>query len=445
MILAIGNGTTYYYLDGGTSPNTFVRDHFEPARPKLSASEIKQHMSDGGELHELSRENVSETVTVALVGNGEEIRDFIRKIETALMLASEHATQYRGAAWYVYYDPTATVVGNAYRSQILYGSVEILDSNYSGGYAIVAVEYQRRFYLEGVQTELALSNGHGSTSSGKTIYNDDDATYDDWVTISGSEIGGVLPTPILFHYTNEWTDRVYRIYTGLAVWGGKTQAAVRRAWVDADYSVSSWSGDAETRIANWAISSSDLDTFTGRYYRVLMHLGGYVLNGTWVRVKLMLPASTPLTTIYEGDLVELNSGVKTQDLGVVQIPPWLPGETGLEALALSLWGRKIGGGSLNGDYLKLLPADAYRELIPAGYGSYMGTRVVDDQITDRLWNEAGDGTDKTGHYYVRGNRQYLWPGMDATLYVKTTTSSRTMTDAIQGAVRVYYRPRRLSV
>ena len=75
----------------------------------------------------------------------------------------------------------------------------------------------------------------------------------------------------------------------------------------------------------------------------------------------------------------------------------------------------------------------------------MGTRVVDDQIADRLWNEASDGTDKTGHYYFRGNRQYLWPGMDATLYVKTATSGRTMIDAIKGAVRVYYRPRRLSV
>lgn len=448
MVLAIGDGATTYNFTSGSSPYVLLEEHFEPTMPPITPSEATLKMESGADLDGREFENVLETIRALVMGAASEIRGFINGVETGLFLAAEYATKKRGDPWYLYFDPIQTDASNSltYRSQILYGNLSVIDSDFDNGYAVIELTVRRRWYWEGAQTELSLSSSHGSGTYGAIIYNDDDATYDDFVTISGAQVDGVIPSPVRVEYTNEWTSRVDDVYTSLAVWGATTPATVRHAAGDATSLSSTWSGDAETRLGYWELTSSELDDFAGRYYRVLHALTSSPLTDTWARLRVQIPANSPLTTVYEGDLVLLNSGRRLQDLGVIQLPPWLRGVTGLQSLAVSLYARKTGGGSLYTDYLKILPAETFRSIVPVGYGNVAGTTLVDDQIEDELWNEvATDSSDKTGNFYVRGKKQYVWPGRDATFYVKVISSSGTPTDTINGALRVYYRPRRLSI
>lgn len=442
MILAISDGTSTYSLEGGTNPVTVTSKEYTPARPQLTATEIASRTGDGGELDSASWANVRETVSVVAIGTEAHVRAYVQNVETALNLAAQYASQRRGVPWHLYFDPSATSLSNAYRSQILYGTLALVSFDLENGIAEIEIELTRRFYWEGALTALTLTNGHGSTSYGRTIYNTDDATYDDWVTIDGDDVLGALPTPVRVEYVNAWTSRIYDLITSLAVWGGKDHSAAQLAIASASYSTGSWSGDSDTRITAWDLTSAQLDNFAGRYYRVLLELGNYPAAGTWLKAKVMINS---LTSVYDGDYTLLNSGAYYQDLGVIELPPWLRGETGLQPLQVALYARKTGGGSLNVSYAKLLPARSLRWMQPAGYGSDTSTRLVDDQITETLWNEALDGTLKTGHYWVRGGKQYLWPGRDATLYVKAASTSSAFTSDIQGALKVSYRPRRLSL
>jgi hypothetical protein len=164
-----------------------------------------------------------------------------------------------------------------------------------------------------------------------------------------------------------------------------------------------------------------------------------------IQAKVGFPSGTPLTSVAEAAEVTLGSNY-IQDLGVLQLPPWLRGETGLYPVDLILYARREGGsGSFSLDFIQLTPLDSYRVLTPRGYGAAYGVTVVDDSIMNSLYTMGWDSSYKTGHYMHRGEPIMLWPARDQRLYILGTSDVSGSAVERTYSVRVYYRPRRLTL
>jgi hypothetical protein len=150
-----------------------------------------------------------------------------------------------------------------------------------------------------------------------------------------------------------------------------------------------------------------------------------------------------LTPVFEGPEVLLDDTERLQDLGVVQLPPWLPGETSQASVTLALYLRKTGGGTLYTDFLQLSCLDGWRRLSPRGYGLPYNCRLVDDGIASLVWTDGWPG--KAGHYIGYGRPIHVWPGKAQRLYFLVDSETRTAQIERIYDVWINYRPRRLTL
>lgn len=121
----------------------------------------------------------------------------------------------------------------------------------------------------------------------------------------------------------------------------------------------------------------------------------------WVRLRVKFS----LTTIWEGPQVLLNTVYGLQDLGVLQLPPYLVGAGDIYPLNLVLYAQRAATGthSLSLDYVQLSPLDGWRKLSPRGYGLAYGVRLVDDGIEGQTYTDGWATAGKTGHYSGGGS------------------------------------------
>ncbi len=205
------------------------------------------------------------------------------------------------------------------------------------------------------------------------------------------------------------------------------------------YQPVSWTGDTLTRAIAWELDTTMLSAYAGGWFRIWAR---FTSSPSGVRIT---PRSRfLLTTVAEAQEVLLTSST-LQDLGVLQLPPWLRGETGLYPIELALYARRTGGGSFNLDFLQLTPLDSYRLLLPRGYGTPYQTTVQDDGMANALYVTQSGGLYKTGHYLSQGLPIRLYPGQDQRIYFLQTNSSGGAEVARTLSVRTYYRPRRLTL
>jgi hypothetical protein len=368
---------------------------------------------------------------------------------------------------WVKYRPSAS--GDTYRSEILYGKIEpVKETGSSAHWADVAIQvlivWRRRFYWEGAEAELPLANGNGSGTGGRTIYNHDDgdAGDDNYVAIDGDDVEGVISAPIRLEMTNTYnvSARDYRFYVGLNAFSypgslDHILEAEDAAYVNGTtpasgsasggyYAALSWGGDTETLLIRWALSTSLLSACAGNYFRLLARFTSNPTSGIKITPKITFPTGTPLTVVGESQEASLNTR-ELQDLGALQIPPWLVGETDLMGVDLCLYGRNTGGGSLNLDFVQLTALDGWRRLVPQGYGAAYLRRVVDDGIDGKLWVDTGASTDRAGYYIGYGRQIHVWPGRDQRLYVLVSDDSGDAEIERTHSLRAYYRPRKLTV
>jgi hypothetical protein len=284
------------------------------------------------------------------------------------------------------------------------------------------------------------------------------------VAIAGSAVEGVIPAPVRLELTNTYnvSERAYDFLLGHNVFAnpgtlvhileGEDTAYVAggaAATADANssggyYQTATWAGDSETLLYRFVLSASLLAACAGNYFRLLTRFATAPGTGIKVKPKIKFPSGSALTVVGEAQEVTLAS-VRLQDLGVLQIPPWLTGETSLYPVDLCLYGRKTGGGSVDLDFIQLTTLDGYRVLTPRGYGAPYLVRVADDGIAGSLWTDNWATSGKTGHYIGSGQAIHLWPGRDQRLYLLVTDSAGDAEIARTTSVRVYYRPRRLTL
>lgn len=467
MILRITDGTTTIDLAGGTSSITLEEDYV-PRPPEVSETEFTaESLYDGGELVAATRRNVAESVPVALVGSSRAaLVTAINSIET--LFEQARVRQERGVGARVYVEYRKADSGDVYRSEILQGTVEPAQDTagemwWAAGAARAFVAWKRRFYWEGPEAALTLTNSHGSGSGGITVYNHDDSGHDNYVAIAAGAVGGVIPAPAKLSITNSYNvaSRLYNVYVGHNVWSNPATlthilegeaaayaaggADVASATCSGGYYKSvTWSGDSLTQANRWVLSTSLLNACAGGWFRLL---GRFTYTDATVKLtpKITFPSGTPLTVVGEAPEVTLSNSYTLQDLGVLQIPPWLRGETDLYPVDLTLYGRRTGGGTFYLDFLQLTPLDGYRVLIPRGYGAAYGITLVDDGPAASVYTTGWGSSYKTGHYIPTGQPVMLFPGKAQRLYLLGTHSSGGSEIERTYTVSVSYRPRRLTL
>jgi hypothetical protein len=438
--------------------------------PDISTVEfVPESLRDGGELMEVTRRNVTESVAITIAGTSTSVvQSAINDLEELFSQAEHHQRRGLGDKVWVEYRPGAS--GDVYRSELLFGKFEpsratATPSHWADAAVQGLLVLRRRFFWEGPETELSLSNGGGSGTGGRTVYNHDDAGtgHDNYVAISGGAVAGVIPTPAEIQIKNTLNSgtRSYRFWIGLNAFSVPGTLAQIYEGEDADYAVGgsdqadanssggyykqiTWSGDTEQRLICWAITAAQCNAARGNFFRILARFATSIPSGVKLTPKIMWPSGSYTTVVAEGQEVALGTG-RLQDLGAIQLPPWLVGETDLNPIDLCLYGRKTGGGSLDVDYLQITPLDGYRRLVPRGSGLAYNARVVDDGIEDSLWSDGWTGGGKTGHYIGYGSPIHLWPGRAQRLYFLASNSSGGCDIARTHEIRVYYRPRRLTV
>ena len=441
MILALGDQSANYDFANGSVGH--MRDRFVPTKPAIS---VKEAARDSAYLEDVTRENVTERFRAMVMGTASGIQTFIHNIEGVFRDAAAYAESRVGIPKYIYYDATETTVTAAHRSQILYGTVTVTEDHISNGFALIDIELRRRFYWEGADTELSLTNTNIEGAYGQPF---DNAHPTDHANLSSNEIGGVLPAPLRIEVTNMEASALGKVRLALAVFGGTAythyEATGGATHTDStasggSYETVVWSGGADDKILPFSLAPSQIEALNGRYYRVLLRLASAPPASTWLRYKLT--DQSGVSEILAGDLTLLDTSTWLQDLGIVRLPPWDPGAYSPRPLNLSIYSESDVGGSLNADYMQLMPAEMYRELTPVGWGLEQYGKLVDDGIEGHVY--AYDGG-YASNYHAHGNLLRVWPGRSAVLYLKAAGNADHYEIDWETQVRVYYRPRRLTL
>lgn len=283
-----------------------------------------------------------------------------------------------------------------------------------------------------------------------------------YVDIDGSDIEGDLPAAARIEMTNAYNDsnRLYNVYLWEQHSNDPAGVDLVLQGEDADYvntetaysSVllsggagkrSTWTGDTATWIFSWILSSATLAKLAGHNYKVLLRVGDKVgLTNLKIQVRVNFPSGTPSTVVDQGPEVTLNNTNYLFEIGMVQLPPWLPGEDDCAPLDLYLYGRQTGGGNIHVDCIQLCSVDGYRILKPRGYGTGYNVKVVDDGFDKLIYTDGWAVAGKTGHYVGYGEQLMLHPNKDQRIYFAQTGDTADSDIARALDVKIVYRPRR---
>ncbi len=461
-ILRLTDGPTTINLTGGF----ITLAGYVPVEPELSAVEFEPTtVMDGGEVAAITRRNVTEQCQITIAADTQdEVQMQLRDLQTMIMRVIEYQNRKGGTRVYVEFSPDDTDV---YRSELLYARLELGENPLSwlaGGPALsAAIIWKRRFYWEGAEQYLDLVNTHGAGKAGVLVYNHYDDANDNWVDVSGPDVEGVVPTPAKIEILNNYASGILgNVIIGHNVYADPGEimpvlecelatTTIGSAIDDSDCSATAYMqvdlADSREVLMTWTISSADLSHFRGRFFRLWLRCQAAPTEGTYLLPKLILGVGSSQVAA-EGQESLLDASGLLQDLGVLQIPPYLMGETGvLYQMDLALYGRRTGGGSLSADVLLLMPLDSYRELRPRGHGVDVDITLVDDGIEDVVYAEGygAGGDERTGFYYALGPKVMLVPGNNQRVYfLMSNTAGGSEIDRLI-YVRAAYRPRRLTI
>lgn len=453
--LRITDGTTTVTL---TSDDALLLEYV-PRTPGMDVRSVGLATQDGEEQIGARWNNVTEQAQVLITGGMAAARETLNKLNRLFEEAREFQWQRLGAQVWAEFRPAATE--DWYRSELLSGKVEVdeevLRSWYwNEGRIEAAVIWTRRYFWEGPEAELPLTNGNGSrVTGGLTVYNHDDADHDNYVEIAAEDVTGDTPGPVKLQMQNTFdsTARAAQFFVahnvlsnpgsfdhileGESASGGTN--VTDTSCSGGAYKSVSWTGDSEIELLRWDLSTAFLNAAAGNYFRILARFLTAPSAETWLCFKIKME----LTTIWEGAWIEAGSSYSLQDLDTLQLPPYLVGAGDLYPLKLSLLGKRVGGGSLYLDFLQMSPLDGWRKLLPKGYSLAYGALIVDDGISGYLYTYGWSPAGKTGHYSSRGQPLLLRPQTAQRLYFLHDTDSGSAPIERTLQVRAWYRPRRL--
>lgn len=391
----------------------------------------------------------------------------LQAIELAFRQAERYRDTQMGDRVYIVFTPDG--YSDAYQSELLTGKPDFdnntLDDRWVEKKIDVTLNWVRRFYWEGPETQATVSNSSGSGTI-ITLYNHDDAGHDNYLEIAAGAITGDLPTPprlkMYADPTNTGTNYVKDLYIGhnalsdpagfahiLEGESGITTVGANTA--DATCSNGSrksfsWAATTETELAYWTLTQALLNSSAGGYFRVLARFStAPAYTNLWLRLQLTTGLASNI--LWRGPL-SLCPQQCLVDLGVVQLPPMLPGQTDINSMALALYGKRNTAGThtLELDFLQLTPLDSWRTYRGKFNWWGNGSWLMDDGPQDLVyWDFSIPGVGKMTTHTPEGQKINLIPGLLQRLYFLHSIQTLAAPTERMLNVSVWYRPRRTTL
>lgn len=284
-----------------------------------------------------------------------------------------------------------------------------------------------------------------------------DAGPCNYVEIAAADVEGDLLAPTRLEITNNYNSAT-RLST---VWisqnvecdpgnldnileaedasGETTQSA--SGYSGNQYKLCEWTGTTETPLLTWTLSTALLNQLRGRYVRILARFAGTIAPILWLRLKVKID----VTTIWEGPLALMNTALN-QELASLRLPPYLLGAGDLYPLTMVLSAiTDQASSSLVVDFLQMMTLDGWRKLLTKGYYVEYGARLVDDGIDEYLYTDSWATSGKLGNYAGYGEAIKLQPNKLQRLYFQFSESDGGGDSRRTLSIKLYYRPRRLTV
>lgn len=452
--LQITNGTTTVDLNDGA--------YFEIMELDLGFGDV-------------SALTVQGSIRLYVNGTKTQVQTEYASLSKLLQQAVEYSGTGQGAALYssldevVYLNYRTDSTEAYYRSpivranlQIESGSFEVL--NFDCGGIEVLIDFERRNWWEGAEAQVPLSTtATARTTNAVELYNPWNAAasrYQHFVHIDYADVAGDLPGATRLEITNTKNDAagIRWIWIGQNFTRPDDFISVLEAenafFVTPLVSVLSSGGlytkttinnNSEMDVLTWQLTANDLSFAAGRWYKALLRfeLGGMSAVTGKFRIQLEYNGAA----IWKSPLVapDSNYDMYMRDLITFQFPPSLAGETNLSALDLVLTCYQNSGIAQEVwiDCMILLPVDGYRML--EAWEMEYNRRIVDDGITPIVYEDNGSGA---GKIPIIGYSTpiMLQPNRTQRLYFVSSNNFGGLTKIDQTlSVKLYYRPRRLSI
>lgn len=425
-----------------------------------------------------NQRTVSDTLTVRLKdGAGTANLDEIRTLNKLLKQAED--AQGNRALNRVYLTWKETASGSLWRSEIVGGRAEPREDSltmpyWSNDRMFSPVYLERLNYWEGAEAQIPLTNPNGTaTTNALPVFGQMDgrgtapALHINYIDLPGTAITGDLPGATRIEMTNPgtavastpfqiWIGQNYTNPGNYTTWNyeaesatlnaGGTISGVSTAYSGSAYITTGSIGTVYTDALNWTIPGSILSAAGGRPFHVMATFTPlsdfYYFH---YRIKLVYDTDTVggYVTEYLGPTVYLeNPNNAVNDMGIIYLPPSLSG-SGMSDLELILQAYPHGADTtFQMDSLQLIPADGWRYLFTR---SLVNQRLIDDGVRLEIYLDDGSGTNKHGGVQGEGSPIMLKPSTDQRLYFMMDSNYSSTPLDLQLNVKIYYRPRRLTI
>ena len=318
---------------------------------------------------------------------------------------------------------------------------------------------------EGEEVQVALSNGNGaSVLTGLAVKNCDDGAgvsptkNNNWVEIGAGAIKGSQMARSRLEILNTYVTSLAYLWIGqnwhdparyIQVFEGEDGYGYESEMVDASCSYGA-------QVATTLENQYEQDLIGWHLPGNLLDYGGSMVNAI-VRFPYGISDAVRFRFMLENNGVEmwrsrqvtpsLLRSTALRNLLSFRLISGLEGASGYGDFILKLTGQmnETGTAQVKIDFLALVPADGWREIvIPGGVDQY--GRVVDDGINNICYHDDGIGQNKMPVPILAGESISLKPGVKQRLYFwqhTTRDNDGPIVESIE--VKLFYRPRRAAL
>ncbi|MDD5517866.1 MAG: hypothetical protein PHV98_00760 [Candidatus Omnitrophica bacterium] len=311
----------------------------------------------------------------------------------------------------------------------------------------------------GVAGEIVVNEALSNESAGAPITIVGEPC--NYVEVAAANIDTVIDAPIRLEIKNDASaDISYKdIYIGVSrlndianfVWFLEGENFSATGGVDTEsascsggkYCAITWAGNTEQEIGTHPLTAAMLAASRGAYFRAIARLQAGSPAHT---ISLRLNVELWGTVISEGPAINLKDSDYMQDLGIIQLPPSLWGQTNPKELYLSLLAKKSGGGTIDLDFIEFFPIDYFRSLRSLNYSMANGDYIyVDELQKPNLVYGVDSSSNKYPVFIPRGVPLKLQNNTKQRIYIIFDEQDHTQNINRKSSVKLYYRPRRLTL
>lgn len=457
--------TTITVEDHTLSTPAYNTLSYVPQVPDPKGTEVKDK-ADGGEVRDVSYDNLDETAQVAYHPGSEAAarityQGFSKMFETA----RQRSRTRKGKK--VYQEFRYADTDAWWRSEVMYGKAELHDEALGWqqlfGELWMNLQWRRRFFWEGAEQTMTMKlGGVGAAASVVTVQNQLGSGNYPWFTIDATSLDADLPCPIRFELYNSYAGgpslrRLGDSYLARSAILDLTNApSILEAEAGTPESTSAvnssstasggqvrswtWTGTALKSLLYWQLGNSAISALAGGWYRIM---GRITSNASNYFVRLRVTVNS-LTTIWTSPWSSMN-GYTLQDLGTIQLPPaFLAGNLYPVELHIDVRGPSTSTNSFELDYIAICPTEGFRTLRQNGYSAPQGVTLVDDTIEEELYTYGWSGATsaKLPNFVGYGPQMLLIPGLVNRFYLLTSNEIGGSEIDRTTQVRAYVRPRK---